>query len=117
MILRFVLRGSGIAKLADSGLAKSKHAIDTQMALKRGYTPWMAPDMFGALTNDAKYLLKYSWKSDVCNFGIVCSEILTGNAPNFQGIRQDGILKRLTDERNPQCGQNFLKIVQKAWHQ
>ncbi|KAG0573245.1 hypothetical protein KC19_VG161300 [Ceratodon purpureus] len=97
--------GFVIAKLADFGLAKVKHEVTSCMTRNTGTRRWMAPEVFGAHLDDEKEnesLKVFPRKADVYSFGIVCSKILTGNAPFYNiSFKARELYKLITDPKNP----------------
>ena len=72
-----------IAKVADFGLTKVKHASTINQTFNIGTMAWMPPELFGKEDTD---LLEPSprfhpMKMDTYSFGMVCYEILTGETP------------------------------------
>jgi hypothetical protein len=118
--------GFVIAKLADFGLAKSKHEVTSyfHMSRNKGTRLWMAPEMFKANEeDDERLLVAFPRKADVYSFGIVCSEILTGKLPfhHIDIIMRD-LYKMLTDSKNPlrpklpdSCPERLASLIRQCW--
>ncbi|KAG0606482.1 hypothetical protein M758_9G144100 [Ceratodon purpureus] len=118
--------GFVIAKLADFGLAKVKHEVTSRMTRNIGTRRWMAPEVFEPHPEDEEQVLLevFPRKADVYSFGIVCSEILTGQTPlyhvHFQ-LRE--LYKRITDPKNPlrpeipqSCPASLASLIRRCWH-
>ncbi|KAG0586596.1 hypothetical protein KC19_2G102800 [Ceratodon purpureus] len=116
--------GFVIAKLADFGLAKVKHEVTCRMTRNTGTRRWMAPEVFGAHPEDEEHILKvFPRKADVYSFGIVCSEILTGNVPFYNiSFKPRDLYKLITDPKNPlrpelpqNCPASLATLICECW--
>ena len=120
--------GFVIAKLADFGLAKSKHEITAHSHLTRenlGSNKWSAPEMYScAEAVDGEQSLAFPRKADVYSYGVVCSEIVTGMDPfhNVDDLRMSERYELITNSLNllrpelPQsCPEHLASLIRKCW--
>lgn len=103
-------------KLADFGLAKTKVNSSASMLQSQicGAAPWRAPEAFGE---------NYSaQKADVYSFGIMCSQILSGNLHPF-GNPPTKVLERISSPQHerPYLPSNnrdlaqLLSLIEECW--
>jgi hypothetical protein len=87
-------------KLADFGTSKVNEANSIFNTVRLGTPAYMAPEVMSPTIIDEKTGNQgYTFKADVYSFGMVCSEILTGNRPfqNRGGLKH---IHRAVQERD-----------------
>lgn len=115
--------GFVFAKVADFGLAKLKHEITSYSHLTHnmGTRRYMAPEIFGANKDDVHLEHAYPMKADVYSFGVICSEILTGEEP-YIDVALSSLYSELTGEiplrpRLPSsCPSSLSSLICACWH-
>ena len=111
-----VMDGSGIARLADFGLATVTLNLDSVRSAtnQRGFTPrWAAPEILDEGT--------YSKEADVFSFAMVMIEVYTGAIP-FSGSTISMAILAITQGRHPPrpthptFTEKLWKLMQRCWN-
>lgn len=113
--------GYVFAKITDFGLAKVKHEITRYSHLTGnvGTRRWMAPEIFKANKDDEHLEHAYPMKADVYSFGVICSEILTGEEP-YSDIQLNSLYSKVTGSfplrpRLKYCHQALSSLISSCW--
>jgi hypothetical protein len=114
------------AKVADFGLSRTKEKSMTysNQTLNQGTTRWMAPEMIrngnedGEVEPEGEEVLKYPFKVDVCSFGMVCFEILSGDVP-FPTLTCKEVKRIVLGGERPQlpdvCPERLRCLIEACW--
>jgi len=107
-----LIDSSGVAKVADFGIAKFKQSTYLQTTRGNGTPAYMAPESFGSE--------KISEKADVFSLGMILWECWTGESPwkhveiPFQVVMLVGVEKK-RPEIPPDCPKALSSLIQRCW--
>ncbi len=108
-----LMDASGVAKVADFGIAKTKQSTYLNTTKGNGTPAYTAPETFGS--GD-----KISEKADVYSLGMIMWECWTGEVPwkevqiPFQVVMLVGVEKR-RPEIPADCPKQLASLIQRCW--